>query len=408
MSKSINLVYERFNNTKQPLSNNYNLSFDIKTNVEPHFYHRLPLVKFHSADNLPESYFLYELNWDYNKTQVDFFDTVLAPGNIRESILTRIREKTAFVMLTVLHESWLDDQFLSLIYDKFSQANIPLCQLIYVSNCFNGVQLYENYCARHNIPMEVKIEYCPTHRIDKVDVENIYKKRKYNPGNREKTFLCFNRRFSDHRLLFYMLVEKENLLDQFYLSMSKDQPESTNTFLNKATQLTGYYSMFQISLTDVVRADSKLPLILDNPNFNNYPMERRSTDIQKYYDKSLINIITETYFFNNIIHITEKTYKPIAFMQPFIMIAAPFSLKHIKDMGFKTFSKFWDESYDEEVNHVERMNKIFNVIKFISEWSESEKIEFSHQVADILKYNSLRLQSIKNIEMMQFVEKYGF
>ena len=51
------------------------------------------------------------------------------------------------------------------------------------------------------------------------------------------------------------------------------------------------------------------------------------------------------YFFNNIIHITEKTYKPIAFMQPFILVAAAGSLRHVQDMGFKTFNEFWDESY---------------------------------------------------------------
>ena len=407
MSKSINLVYERFDNDRQPLSNNYNASFDLKTNVEPHFYHRLPAVKFHSADNLPESYFLYELNWDYNKTQAKFFDTVLTPGNIRESILNRIRNKTASILLTVLHEGWVSDEFLSILHSKFTAAGIPLSQIIYASNCFNGEQLYADYCARHNIPAEIKNEYCPTFRIDRTDFEDIYKKRKYNPVTREKTFLCFNRRFNDHRLLFYILVEKHQLLDQFYLSMAKNRPESTDTFLKSATWLIHHYTEFNINLEDIVRADSKLPLTLDNPNFNKYPMERKSGDMKKYYDNSLINIVTETYFFNSIIHITEKTYKPIGFMQPFIMIAAPFSLKHIKDMGFKTFNDFWDESYDEELDHVKRMNKILNVVKFISEWSESKKLEFSNQVADILKYNNFLLQSIKNTEMTQFVEKYG-
>jgi hypothetical protein len=76
-------------------------------------------------------------------------------------------------------------------------------------------------------------------------------------------------------------------------------------------------------------------------------------------------------------------------------------------MGFKTFNDFWDESYDEELDHVERMNKILNVVKFISDWSESKKLEFSHQVAEILRHNNFLLQSIKNTEMTQFVEKYG-
>jgi hypothetical protein len=401
------MVYERFDNEGKPCSNNYNLDYSDETNVEPHFYHRLPGVKLYSANDLPPSCFLYELNWDYAKTQLGFFDQVLAAGNIRESILDRIRNKTAFIVLTVLHEGWLNDQFLSIMKASFIAAGIPLTQVIYVSNCLNGDQVYRDHCKRHDLLPEISNKYCPTFRIDKTDIENIDKKRRYDSGARKKTFLCFNRRFSDHRLLFYILVDRENLLDQFYFSMSKDQPESSSNFLNNAIYLAQRYPSFEITQADIHSSDSKLPLVLDNRDFDRYPMEKNVESIQHFYDDSLINIVTETYFFNSIIHITEKTYKPIAFMQPFIMMAAPYSLRHIKDMGFKTFDEFWDESYDTELDHIERMRKIFYTVKLISQWSESMKIQFSHRVADILKYNSLHLQSIKNIEMLQFVEKYG-
>lgn len=407
MRKYVNMVYERMLNTHVPISNNYNLNYSYKTNIEPHFYRRLQLVDLHLASQLPNDVFFYELNWDYNKSYQEFFDSVLTPGNIRESILTRLKEKTAFILLTVLHEGWLADNFLQLIHTNFNKAGIPLSQIVYVSNCYNGKQLYEDFCKRQNIIPEIKNEYCPTFRIDQTDIDSIINNTNYVSGHRKKTFLCFNRRFSDHRLLFFMLIEKRNLLDHFFLSMSKDQPESSSNFVVNATYLIQRFSMFELTSTDIMRANEKLPLILDNPNFNKYPMENSPNDTKQYYDDSLINIISETYFFNNIIHITEKTYKPIAFMQPFIMVASPFSLKHLKDAGFKTFEKFWDESYDTETNHIERMNKIIQLIKMISNWSDEEKINFSQQVEPILKYNRDHLSTIKHIEMNQFVENYG-
>lgn len=409
MRKYVNMVYERISKNRVPRSNNYNLNYSNDTNIEPHFYSRLSSVKLYLATELPNDVFFYEINWDYNKGHQEFFNAVLLPNNIRESIFIKLQEKTAFIIFTILHESWTHDTFFQLIHNNFNKAGIPLSQVIYVSNCYNGKQLYNEFCKRHNIIPEIKNEYCPTCRIDQTGVELIMRSTsiKYIPGPRKKTFLCFNRRFSDHRLLFYILIEKHNLLEYFFLSMSKNQPESSGNFLTNAEYLIQRYPTFDVTQPDIEKANSLLPLILDTPDFNKYPMENSPNDTKQYYDDSLINIISETYFFNNIIHITEKTYKPIAFMQPFIMVASPFSLKHLKDAGFKTFEKFWDESYDEETNHIERMNKIIQLIKMISNWSNEEKLNFSYQVEDILKYNRDHLSTMKHIEMNQFVENYG-
>lgn len=407
MTKRIKMVYERILKNRVPMSNNYNCNYSDDTNIEPHFYRRLLSVDLHLASQLPNDVFFYELNWDYNKSQEEFFDSVLMPGNIRESILTRLKEKTAFILLTVLHEGWLSDNFLQLIHTNFNKAGIPLSQIVYVSNCYNGKQLYEDFCKRQNIIPKIKKEYCPTFRIDQTGIDSIINNINYVQGHRKKTFLCFNRRFSEHRLLFFMLIEKRNLLDCFFLSMSKDRPESSSNFLVNAAYLIQRFPMFEITQADVIRADEKLPLILDNPNFNKYPMESNPLETKQYYNDSLVNIISETYFFNNIIHITEKTYKPIGFMQPFIMIASPFSLKHIKDMGFQTFDAFWDETYDTETDNIVRMNKIVQLVEFICNWSDEEKINFSQQVEPILKYNIDHLRTMKHIEIDQFIKNYS-
>ena len=160
-------------------------------------------------------------------------------------------------------------------------------------------------------------------------------------------------------------------------------------------------------LQGAIDADKLLPLVLDNPNFSRYPMEHSVDPVKHLYDSSLINIITETYFFSNVIHITEKTYKPIAFMQPFILVAAPSSLKHIQDMGFKTFSEFWDESYDLELDHKLRFEKIMSVIKFIASWTEEQQIEFTHKIKDTVEYNVKHLNTMQDTEIDNLVEKYG-
>ena len=94
-------------------------------------------------------------------------------------------------------------------------------------------------------------------------------------------------------------------------------------------------------------------------------------------------------------------------MQPFVLLGAAGSLQHIKDMGFKTFGEFWDESYDTEINDSIRFTKIVNIVEEISNWSEQKKIEFSYKIKELLEYNLNRLNTMNNLEIDNFVEKYG-
>ena len=304
----------------------------------------------------------------------------------------------------------MDDDFLNHLSDYFISKGIPLTQVIYMSNCYNGKEVYKDYCYRNHKLAEMRMEYFPVFRIDKCDVTQAIKESlisKYQPGPRKKTFLCFNRRYNDHRLMLYLAMAQQGLLDQCYYSMDKTQPEANRSFIDNCKYLLSKFPDMGLTSEDVLSADKLLPLVLDNPNFSQYPMENSIDPVNHLYNDSLINIVTETYFFNNIIHITEKTYKPIAFMQPFILLGAAGSLQHVKDMGFKTFGEFWDESYDIEKDDKKRFNMIMEVIKSIAAWPEEVKIDFTYVVKDIINYNVSHLNTMQDVEIDNLVEKYG-
>jgi hypothetical protein len=429
MSKQINLAYEWIG-PNGPLTNNriptitdlMTASVDyhfpqLKGDLfqKPHFHSRIVDSRIVPTYKLPRECFLYELNWanfHYRDKLHNFHgaDGLFDNNQITNEVLHRIRNKTAYFLVTLLYEGYMDDEFLNHLSDYFTSKGLPLTQIIYMTNCYNGKEVYEDYCKRNHKLPEMQMEYFPVFRIDKCDIQLAIKEStisKYKPGPRKKTFLCFNRRYNDHRLLLYLAMVQRGLIDQCYYSMDKTQPEATRTFVENCKYLISRFPDMGLSSTDVLAADKLLPLILDNPNFSQYPMENSVDPVKHLYDNSLVNIVTETYFFNNIIHITEKTYKPIAFMQPFIMVAAPSSLKHIQDMGFKTFSEFWDESYDLETDHKIRFEKIMSVVKFIARWTEEQRIEFTHKIKDIVEYNVKHLNTMPNKEIDNLVEKYG-
>lgn len=429
MSKKLNLVYEWIG-PKGPISNNriptiidlIDSQIDVLIpsiredfHLVPHFHNRFNSVNIIPACNLPDDIFLYEINFgNYHYRDLlhafHFNDGILDQNNISINVLERIKNKTAYVLITLLFEGYLNDKFLSAMHEYFKHKQIPLTQIIYVTNCGNGKEVYENYCQRHTIIPEMQVEYLPVFRVDKTDVKNAVEKyllEGYTPGSREKTFLCFNRRYSDHRLLFFIMMVKKKLVDKFYISMAASQPEANRTFKINAEYLIQRHNTHDITKEDIEECNSLLPLILDNNNFNQYPMETTVDPVEKFYKNSLINIVNETYFFNNIIHITEKTYKPIAFLQPFIILGASGSLQHIRNMGFKTFNDFWDESYDSEINDAIRFTKIVNIVEQISNWTEQEKISFSHKIKETLEYNLGHLNTMANTELTKFAEKYG-
>jgi hypothetical protein len=429
MNKKLNLVYEWIGPTG-PLTNNriptiadlaagqVNYHFpDIKGDLfqRPHFYNRIKDANIIPAFKLPEGIFLYELNFEvyhYRDRLHNFHhaDGLLENNIITPLVLERIRNKQAYFLVTLFYEGYLDDELLESMGDYFTQKQIPLTQIIYLTNCANGKEVYEDFCKRKNKSPEMKMEYFPVFRIDKCNVDHAIPKSlktTYQTGQRKKTFLCFNRRYNDHRLMLYLAIVQQGLIDQCYYSMDKTQPEANRSFVDNCKYLLSRFPDMGLSSDDVLAADKFLPLVLDNPNFGSYPMELNSDPVQHLYDNSLINIITETYFFNKIIHVTEKTYKPIAFMQPFILVGATGSLQHIKDMGFKTFGEFWDESYDLEKDDVKRFDMIMSVIKSIASWPDHVKIDFTYAVKNIVDYNVAHLNTMQDIEIDNLVEKYG-
>ena len=426
MNKKINFVYEWIG-PNGPLTNNRLPTIaDFMTSTvdyhfpqlkgdlfqKPHLHRRIVDSRICPSYKLPEGIFLYELNWTTFHYRDKFHNFHSADGffddnEIHREVLHRIRNKTAYFLVTLFYEGYMDDEFLDHMSNYFTAKNIPLSQIIYLSNCYNGQSVYENYCLRKNKLVEMKMEYFPIFRIDRCDIQlALSSPKEYKTGTRKKTFLCFNRRYNDHRLLLYLKMFQLGLVDQSFYSMDKNQPEANRTFVENCKYLLSRFDDMELGPSDVLAADKILPLVLDNPNFSRYPMDRGET-VTHLYDDSLINIVNETYFFSNVIHITEKTYKPIAFMQPFVLLGAPGSLQHIKDMGFKTFGEFWDEGYDNEKDHKKRFNMIIEVLKNIASWPEEVKIDFTYAVKNIVEYNFKHLNTMKNIEIDNLVEKYG-
>ena len=102
---------------------------------------------------------------------------------------------------------------------------------------------------------------------------------------------------------------------------------------------------------------------------------------------SLVYVPTETVYFGNRQHITEKTFKAIALEMPFVLIATAGSLEYLREYGFKTFASVFDESYDEETNDFVRVEKVVKLLKDLDGLTKAERQQIHSACLPIVEHN---------------------
>ena len=65
----------------------------------------------------------------------------------------------------------------------------------------------------------------------------------------------------------------------------------------------------------------------------------------------------------------------------------PNTLEYLRSIGFKTFSDWWDESYDNELDVKKRMDKIFNIVESLCSKSLDELTQMRMDMKEILIHN---------------------
>lgn len=235
----------------------------------------------------------------------------------------------------------------------------------------------------------------------------------YNPvpNNKfTKTFLNLNWRFTKHRQLVATFLINMNSHVSWYFKSPFDILCQDMFFNLHAWE--HLYPEFYKSLVDNTNyINENGPFCVDKfaqesiwinhphyinmwPNVKDYPAGTTpalfngiDNVLESYYNDIFVDIVTETRFAQPTGNFSEKVFQPMQYMKPFILVAPPKTLEYIKSFGFKTFDKYWDESYDQELHHGERLAKIFNLISDLNKKPHSELVKMYDTMIPILEHN---------------------
>jgi hypothetical protein len=195
-------------------------------------------------------------------------------------------------------------------------------------------------------------------------------------------YITFNRLVSNdrsYRCYFVSLLAEKSLLKQGQVSFGLDTEQAnwqeeikdTNTKLsNKAIE------HIKLHLPST-------PLIIDNEHV----LGSASADIPRCANDSFWHIVTETVFYYDKLHLTEKIFKPIVMKQPFMLLAASGNLAYLKSYGFKTFEGIIDESYDSIQDNDQRTEAVVAQLAWYCSLSAEKKQRVIEAIAPIVEYN---------------------
>lgn len=194
-----------------------------------------------------------------------------------------------------------------------------------------------------------------------IEHSNIFQKNKITFQEKDKKFkfMCHNNKIHIHRLATLILLHHfEILKDTDYSCIQKiDYDHESNLSFNFLDEFEKFKKSIDFILKQIPKKSFYetrfIPSEVDSPLIET-----------KTFEESYCNIVTETHYLDNVVHITEKSLKPFYYYQFPIIIASHGHVNELRNIyGFDLFDDIIDHSYDNEKDNKKRFELIFNEIK---------------------------------------------
>lgn len=217
-------------------------------------------------------------------------------------------------------------------------------------------------------------------------------------------FLSYNRNSNRlHRPYVISKLHNDDILKDSLVSLYESRALSEYDTVLKTTKHLEFETLiFSDEDREILEKFVKevYPLKLDHDDADICARGDNQISTKEHFLNSYINIVCETSCHSDYTFITEKTLRPIINLQPFIVFGNPYTLVELHNLGFKTFNKWIDESYDTEHDTNARFELAYSEVKKLAEMDIDEIHELYYEMFDVLEHNLNRLISIyKNYEL---------
>lgn len=310
------------------------------------------------------------------------------------------RSGRAIIFLDYAQENFIEKTSYDNLHTVIKYSEIPASQIVLAFNSFNAKEIYESWYSPEERRLEVvnwpfmiaNSSYFYSKANDaKVSLDDFLNSKS---TLREHHFLLKIRRPRHYRQAILFKLHCDNLLqfgDWSWLSDTKYEEHVVDHVQN-------FYD-FELDKEKVKELCSLFPKLLKYETKSRYDNVSAWTDSElNSYKNAYFYICTETYMSSEYKSFTEKICKPMANFLPFIFVSFPGALKLLRELGFKTFHPFINESYDDEPDEKKRLVMIYSEIERLCKMSKQEIHDWYWQMEDICIHNYNHLSRYYNIE----------
>lgn len=328
-------------------------------NVTPKHTNILEYVPFEQIDNQQHIYVINVYAFSFFRDNED-----IGFSCVSEKYLEHVRKGQSKIMLIFLYEGYSGSKGnydLEIIEKWRIQSRLPEDSIYYVTG---------NYLIRDLIKSKgLKFQGRPIHYFEpwnRYENDNVVK---FKPIDDKFLFLSYNRNPRPQRIQILLILLREKLFHRGWISLN---------------QLI-YPPMPDDNMEHFNYLKDNAPFVIDDRYDLYYNLAINIT--KEDYEKTFISLITESLADDDTLFFSEKIWKPIMVGHPFILYGNQYSLKLLKEWGFKTFDKWIDESYDEISDRVHRANKIVSELKKFENKSIEELTEIRGEMQEVCQYN---------------------
>jgi len=313
---------------------------------------------------------------------------------ISKRAMEYIKDRRATIYLDYSMEPWIDRETYIALHECLKLSDIPSKSVFICVNSFNAQQCYENWFPEEERQLKVRnLPFCYDHSswyysdaLEK-NIPLCMNEQDFLSTHstiRRNHFLMKIRNGRSQRLAFLYKMATDDLLKYGDWSFLLNSPYNETA----AVGTLDHYDFTDVNLETVKQLHDTAPHFLQNEQAISQYSVNAWTDVDfKSYSDSYFEICFETFIHGEHKSFTEKVFKPLVNYSPFILVAYPGALKLLRELGFKTFSPYIDESYDEIEDANLRLKKVYVEIKRLCSMSKEELHNWYWGMKDILIHN---------------------
>jgi len=305
---------------------------------------------------------------------------------IQEKIIKFAKQYQNFYI--VLNDSFEGYAYKNFCYvQEFVKTNNLENKVVFMCGHLDSEKEYAAWCNNHSLTQDFKVV---SYNIFFSSAQYEYPRYANFTTEKSKWFCCLNHRPHPQRVATVTYLDYLNMLDDGIVTLHNKSYEDGTPFSNYAHLVLSSHQLWHPTYYNILKnqyphTQEKLPLIYDKVHVTEggHP-DTFSSDI---YNSCLMNLITETFYLNCLnfyseTFLTEKTLRAILAKQIFIIVGPRGILKRLRELGFKTFSDFFDESYDDQPDATRLFTAIDTLNGVIKKYDIAELNEKTAHIRD--------------------------